>query len=271
MARDATPSEDHLVFGQRARLVGEHKTDLAHLLHEVCGPRQRGPLRLRVHHLRVQGNLHAQYQLDDLEGHVEADGHDLIQYNYIIKERLPQKIAVGSRRPAVPIPVLRGLCTYCSVQAEKAKQGHKPLDSAVQIDLHVRDLCIVGRNVKIRLGLSTHIRDQRYHVAGVAQHTTSRHKVLVADSARLTDPCLLQGLGNDLRRRVEAHRAVHLRQPHLWLLQLGLQALLHHKACGLGRRGLDGDHHAVGVQGLLGDLTPRESHFRARMLHDRGK
>ena len=82
LAGDAASLEDHLVLGQRARLVAEHVLHLAELLGDVERP-ALDPLL--VHLVPHQGVVVDEVDLGDLgqlNGYIEGEGDDNLENDY---------------------------------------------------------------------------------------------------------------------------------------------------------------------------------------------
>mmetsp|Transcript_30490 Transcript_30490/g.80868 ORF Transcript_30490/g.80868 Transcript_30490/m.80868 type:complete len:654 (+) Transcript_30490:901-2862(+) len=178
-ATDGTAREDHLVLSEGAGLVREDKVDLAHLLHEVRGARQRKLLCPFAEHLWVPIDLDAQDELNHLEADVEADRHDLVQDDPVDEEP-HHKV----RPPLVYIKALvgvRNLREDRGVEAEHEEGANKALHPSVQVHLHVRHLGSGACHVQPRLGISSDVGGDRDHKRRVPQHAAPGHEVLGAE------------------------------------------------------------------------------------------
>mmetsp|Transcript_38562 Transcript_38562/g.111215 ORF Transcript_38562/g.111215 Transcript_38562/m.111215 type:complete len:301 (+) Transcript_38562:1433-2335(+) len=174
--------------------------------------------RLRVHHLRVQVDLRSEHEFHDLEEHVQADRHDLVQNDPVLAEAHCELAEVAV--------VANSLRHRRRVKAEQDEGGDQPLHAGVQVDLQVRYLRIERSDVQARLALVADIAGDGQEPRGVAQHTAPRAEVLGVE--RRVDAIRTWCAS-------EADRAAHVVEAHLRLVQHCSKLLL----ASLAGNGLD--------------------------------
>mmetsp|Transcript_96027 Transcript_96027/g.271810 ORF Transcript_96027/g.271810 Transcript_96027/m.271810 type:complete len:698 (+) Transcript_96027:1096-3189(+) len=171
------PGEDHLVGRERPGLVREHEVDLPHLLYEVRGAGERLLLRHRVFHHGVNVDEKPQAELQELEGHVEADRDDVVQHDAVPEE-------VDDEAVARVVPD-RGGEGVGRVHGDDG--GEQAPDGVVQVVLHVRHLH--ARLDGVHAGLRV-VPDVDRHAEAphrVAEHTSARHEARLAQGGRAVD------------------------------------------------------------------------------------
>mmetsp|Transcript_37643 Transcript_37643/g.113718 ORF Transcript_37643/g.113718 Transcript_37643/m.113718 type:complete len:296 (+) Transcript_37643:142-1029(+) len=175
-AADAAERETHLVGGQRPSLVAKNEIDLPKLFHDRGVPRLRVLFGLRVAHLLVHLNLHADDQVEDLEGDVQGHRQHRVQNDQILEEHLVERAGLlGPRQP---------LRRQGEVRAHGEEEGEDAEHAVVEEALQLGGLGRRRERIEARLSVVSHIARKAQNPLRVLQDVPPEPEVEAAQSRK---------------------------------------------------------------------------------------